>query len=167
MNHRTANIILRETAIIFAILSLPFLFDKIGYVNLDLPFGKVNFNNVPKYSIAAKDNSAVIFENNIIFLFKQSPTKDEIIKAYTSKGGSLVGKSLYPFDTYKNFWIFHLNTTFGFIGIEFDKLGHWLLFASYPLYWFIRVIIWLTKALHEIFAGPGPNKKKGSCLTIS
>ena len=157
MNPRMANIILREMVIIFAILLLPFLFDKIGYVNLDLPSGKVNFNNVPKYSIAAKDSSTVIFENNIIFLFKRAPTKDEIIRAYTSRDKSLVGKSLYPFDTYKDFWIFHLNTTFGFIGIEFDKLGHWLLFASYPLYWFIRGIIWLIKAVHEIFIGHDPN----------
>ena len=150
MNSRSTNVVFREAIIILGVLLLSFLFGRIGRINLELPFGKINLDNVPKYSVASKDSSTVIFDNNCIFLFKRAPTNEEIINAYTGKNRSLVSKFLYPMDTYKDFWIFHLNPTFGFIGIDFDRLGHWLFFLVYPLYWGVRVVVWLIKAFKEV-----------------
>ena len=152
VNAKTVKIILREILVVSVILAVVELFYAIGYRNLDLPFGRANNSIVPKYSTAAKDSSMVLFENGLIFLFKKPPAHEEIVNAYTGKEESLVAEILYPNNTYNEFFIFHLNPTFGFIGIEFDKMGRWLLLLAYPLYWIIRAVFWVENALKEMNA---------------
>ncbi len=115
-----------------------------------VPFKTVDYRIVPKYSTASKDPSTVIFENNLIFLFRRIPSEKEIIDAYTGKNRSLVSKILCPDGSYESFWIFSLNPTFGFLDIDFNKLGRFILLFAYPLYWALRTIIWFVKALRDL-----------------
>ena len=127
------------------------VFYTVGYSTVCFPAKKISANAIPKYSSAQKDRRMVVFANSLVYLFKTPPSDEEIMKAYTGSDGLLISRILAPSGTYHNFWIFHFNKTFGFVGVEWDRLSRWLILFAYPIYCLTRGIFWLLGALHEIF----------------
>ncbi len=149
--------LLREVLILFGMVSILVLSDRIGQVSLGLPFHQYASarKDIPKYNVADKDKSMVLFETGEIFIFAKPPTRDEVAKAYLSQNKSQTNatyKVLYPTNTFINLWFFHLNPTFGFCDIEFDKLGVWFFILVYPIYWMTRGMMWFHK---EVMRGFG------------
>ena len=140
----------REVLIFFGMVSILVVSNKMGQISLSLPplqFSSAR-NDMPIYKVADKDKSMISFETGEIFLFDKPPTKDEVARAYRSPNqfqAIATYKVLYPTNTFINLWFFHLNPTFGFCDIEFDKLGAWFFMLSYPIYLTIRGIIWFHK----------------------
>ena len=132
--------LIRETGVIVGIIVLALICNKVDYLDLKLPVSKIDTRIVPKYKYASVDASMVIFENNLIYLFKREPKPEEVVGAYQGKGSELVAKILYPYDTFKDFWVFHLNLTYGFLGIELKRIVPWLMLLAYPLYWVVRCV---------------------------
>ena len=142
--------LLREVLIFFGIVSILVVSEKMGQISLSLPLHQFvsTRNDIPKYNVADKDKSMVLFETGEIFLFAKPPTRDEIAWAYMSQNKSQTNatyKVLYPTHTFINLWFFHLNPTFGFCDIEFDKLGAWFFMLAYPIYLMTRGMVWLHK----------------------
>ena len=141
--------LIRETGVIVGIIVLVLICNKVDYWDIRFPVSKIDTRIVPKYKYASTDSSMVIFENNLIYLFKREPKPEEVVGAYQGKGSELVAKILYPYDTFKDFWIFHLNLTYGFLGIELKKMAPWLIFLAYPFYWAARGINVILKLVKE------------------
>ena len=141
--------LIRETGVIVGIIVLVLICNKVDYLDLRLPVSKIDIRTVPEYKYASADPSMVIFENNLIYLFKRVPMPEEVVGAYQGKGSDLVAKILYPYDTFKDFWIFRLNLTYGFLGIELKKIAPWLIFLVYPFYWAVRGVNVILKLVKE------------------
>ena len=141
--------LIRETGVIVGIIVLILICNKVDYWDLRFPANRIDTGIVPKYGYASADSSMVIFENNLIYLFKRKPKPEEIVRAYQGKGSELVAKILYPYDTFKDFWVFHLNLTYGFLGIELKKMAPWLMLLAYPFYWAARGVNVILKLVKE------------------
>ena len=142
--------LLREVLILFGMVSILAVSDKMGQIRLSLPLHQFvsTRNNIPKYNVADKDKSMILFKSGEIFLFAKPPTRDEVAQAYRSPNKfqtNTTYKVLYPTNTFINLWLFHLNPTFGFCDIEFDKLGAWFFMLAYPIYLMTQGMVWLHK----------------------
>ena len=144
------KVLLREVLIFFGMVSILVVSDKMGQIRLSLPLHQFISarSPIPKYNVAEKEKSMVLFKTGEIFLFAKPPTRDEITRAYMSQNKyktNTTYKVLYPTNTFINLWFFHFNPTFGFCDIEFDILGAWFFVIGYLIYLITRGIAWFHK----------------------